>query len=176
MVEADHIVTQTPAPNHAQRQSMSRAYASGDQRGQGSDPAPGQDQAKHCASSGYRQHGGGSAPPGCGLSSRVRGLCQAHMRGMAVGATWWAAHNLRFSALTLQACGARLSIERMSCTEWSGEMIVGYSRVSTDGQTGYAQKAAPRDTEVVDVFAPPREDFLAGATRLICAHHSPPPC
>ena len=25
MVEADHIVTQTPAPNHAQRQSMSRA-------------------------------------------------------------------------------------------------------------------------------------------------------
>ena len=25
MVEADHIVTQTPAPNHAQRQSMNRA-------------------------------------------------------------------------------------------------------------------------------------------------------
>ena len=78
-----------------------------------------------------------------------------------------AAHNLRFSALTLKACGARLSIERMSRTEWTGEMIVGYSRVSTDGQTRNAQQAAPRDTEVVDVFAPPREDFLAGATRLI---------
>ena len=38
-------------------------------------------------------------------------------------------------------------------------MIVDYSRVSTDGQTLYAQQAALRDTEVVDVFAPPREDF-----------------
>ena len=55
-------------------------------------------------------------------------------------------------------------IERMSCTEWSSEMIVDYSRVSTDGQTLYAQQAALRDTEVVDVFAPPREDFLAGGT------------
>jgi hypothetical protein len=45
-------------------------------------------------------------------------------------------------------------------------MIVGYSRVSTDGQTLYAQQAALRDTEVVDVFAPPREDFLAGAPVL----------
>ena len=53
-------------------------------------------------------------------------------------------------------------------------MIVGYSRVSTDGQTLYAQQAALRDTEVVDVFAPPREDFLAGGTRLICVHHSTP--
>ena len=59
---------------------------------------------------------------------------------------------------------------------WSGEMIVGYSRVSTDGQTLYAQQAALRDTEVVDVFAPPREDFLAGGTRLICVHHSRPLC
>ena len=50
----------------------------------------------------------------------------------------------------------------MSCTEWGSEMIVGYSRVSTDGQTLYAQQAALRDTEVVDVFAPLREDFLAG--------------
>jgi hypothetical protein len=73
---------------------------------------------------------------------------------LAVGAT----------ALTLKACGARLSIERMSCTKWSGEMIVGYSRVSTDGQTLYAQQVALRDTEVVDVFAPPREDFLVGGT------------
>ena len=55
-------------------------------------------------------------------------------------------------------------------------MIVGYARVSTDGRTLYAQQAALRDTEVVDVFAAPREDFHAGATRLICAHHSPPPC
>ena len=39
-----------------------------------------------------------------------------------------------------KACGARRSIERMSCTEWSGEMIVGYSSVSTDGQTLDAQQ------------------------------------
>jgi DNA invertase Pin-like site-specific DNA recombinase len=32
-------------------------------------------------------------------------------------------------------------------------MIVGYSRVSTDGQTLYAQQAALRDTEIVDVLA-----------------------
>ena len=56
----------------------------------------------------------------------------------------------------------------MSCTEWSGEIIVGYSRVSTDVQTLYAQQAALRDTEVGDFFAPPREDFFAGARRLIC--------
>ena len=36
--------------------------------------------------------------------------------------------------------------------------------VSTDGQTLYAQQAALGDTEVVDVFAPAREDFLAGGT------------
>ncbi len=73
-------------------------------------------------------------------------------------------------------CGARRSIERMSCTEWSSEMIVGYSRVSTDGQTLDAQQAALRDTEVVDVFAPPRDGFLAEARRPICVHRSPRPC
>jgi hypothetical protein len=45
-----------------------------------------------------------------------------------------------------KACGARRSIERISCTEWDSEMIVGYSRVSTDGRTLYAQQAALRDT------------------------------
>jgi DNA invertase Pin-like site-specific DNA recombinase len=55
-------------------------------------------------------------------------------------------------------------------------MIVGYSNVSTDGQTLDAQQAALRDTEVVDTFAPPRDGFLAEASstrhgrRLRCTH------
>ena len=55
-------------------------------------------------------------------------------------------------------------------------MIVGYSSVSADGQTLDAQQAALRDTEVVDVFAPPRDGFLAEARRPICVHRSPRPC
>ena len=48
-------------------------------------------------------------------------------------------------------------------------MIVGYSSVSTDGQTLDAQQAALRDTEVVDTFAPPREGFLAGGHAVLYA-------
>ena len=55
-------------------------------------------------------------------------------------------------------------------------MIVGYSRVSIDGQTLDAQQAALRDTEVVDTFAPPRDGFLAEARRPICVGRSPRPC
>jgi DNA invertase Pin-like site-specific DNA recombinase len=36
--------------------------------------------------------------------------------------------------MSKEACDARASVERNSCTEWSGEMIKGYARVSTDGQ------------------------------------------
>jgi hypothetical protein len=36
-----------------------------------------------------------------------------------------------------KACGARRSIERMSCTEWSGEMIVG-RHVKTFSVGGHA--------------------------------------
>ena len=41
-------------------------------------------------------------------------------------------------------------------------MIVGYSRVSTDGRTLYAQQAALRDTP--DALCTAREDFFAGGT------------
>jgi hypothetical protein len=41
-------------------------------------------------------------------------------------------------------------------------MIVGYSRGEHRWPEAYAQQPALRDTEVADVFAPPREGFLAG--------------
>ena len=55
-------------------------------------------------------------------------------------------------------------------------MIVGYARVSTDGRTLDAQQAALRDTEIVDVFAPPREDFLAWGHAILCVGRSPASC
>jgi hypothetical protein len=45
-----------------------------------------------------------------------------------------AAHNFENYEQRGKACDARASVERNSCTEWSGEMIKGYARVSTDGQ------------------------------------------
>jgi hypothetical protein len=55
----------------------------------------------------------------------------------------------------------------------SSELIADYSRVSTDGQTLYSEKAALRDSEAVDVFAPPREDFLAGGTPSYMVRRNP---
>jgi DNA invertase Pin-like site-specific DNA recombinase len=51
------------------------------------------------------------------------------------------------------ACGARTSVERMSCTKRRGEMIVGYARVSTDGQSHNAQQAALREAGAQRVFS-----------------------
>src|ERR1700733_12927819 len=51
------------------------------------------------------------------------------------------------------ACDAGAFVERNSCTEWSGKMIVGYARVSTDGQTLEAQQAALAAVGAERVFA-----------------------
>ena len=45
-----------------------------------------------------------------------------------------------------KACGARRSIERMSCTEWSGEMIVGrhVKTFSVGGTPSYMRRPQSR--------------------------------
>ena len=46
-----------------------------------------------------------------------------------------------------------LSLCRMSCPKWSFEMILGYARVSTDGQTLDHQETALRAAGAARVFA-----------------------
>jgi DNA invertase Pin-like site-specific DNA recombinase len=41
----------------------------------------------------------------------------------------------------------------MSRTEWSGEMIIGYARVSTDGQTLDAQQTALTEAGAERIYA-----------------------
>ena len=178
MVEADHIVTQTPALNHAQRRAAERMRMA--------TRVEALRRAREEVKAQIRREGRirlSQVPPR-EITAMAEAYVLAHreiiVEARARVEQWRVegffgktAQNLQHLSKFAKACGALAFIERMSCTEWSGEMIVGYSRVSTDGQTRYAQQAALRDTEVVDVFAPPREDFLAADTRLTCVHIVP---
>jgi hypothetical protein len=144
MVEADHIVTQTPAPNHAQRRAAERMRIAV--------RVEAQRRAREEVKAQIRREGRVklsevpareiTAMAEARLLEDVEYRAKLIAEAKAVVERWqWGPRGGQFA----KACGARRSIERMSCTEWSGEMIVGYSRVSTDGQTRYAQTAL-RDT------------------------------
>ena len=75
-----------------------------------------------------------------------------------------------------ERCGSRGAfVERMSHTEWSNAMIVGYARVSTDGQTLDAQQTALREAGATRLFAEKQSGAKTDRAALARCIASPEP-